>query len=379
MPRVVKDSILSEILHQNTVQAVPQLQPVHQLSRPLKMVPKNEGGLDDCFFTDNDVFQFPLSGNDVEMQVVCVGLNFRDVLVAMRQIPGGQLGQECSGIITAVGASVKGFQVGDRVCATAAGSMATQIRCPAPNVWKVPDTMTFEVAASVPVVFATVYYSLVDVGRLAPDETILIHAAAGGVGQAAIMLAHEIGAKVFATVSSEEKKQFLMDKYQIPKEHIFFSRDTSFARGINKATGGQGVDVVLNSLTGDALRATFETLAPFGRFVELGKRDIVQNAQLEMAHFDYNVSFSSVDLTLIIKKRPALLQRLLREAFRLVSQPAVQSRWSTVNFSISEIETAFRALQGGRATGKAIIRMQNDDMVKVSPLSPPLSFLVVVG
>lgn len=226
--------------------------------------------------------------------------------------------------------------------------------------------MALEVAASIPVVFTTAYYSLVDVGKLSPGENVLIHAAAGGVGQAAIMVAQEIGADVFATVSSLEKKQLLMDTYQVPEDHIFFSRDTSFARGIHKATGGQGVDVVLNSLTGDALRSTFECLAPFGRFVELGKRDIVQNARLEMAHFDKNVSFCSVDLNLVIRKRPALLQRLFRETFRLFGNPSIQSRWSTSSFSLSEVENAFRALQGGRTIGKIVVRMDNDAMVRVS-------------
>lgn len=364
--RVVDDPVLNQSLLQDTPHAPAEFQFFRQQSRPLKMVPGEAGGLGDCVFTDDDAIGSPLPENHVEMQVACVGLNFRDVLVAMGQIKGGLLGQECSGTITSVGVDVENFRVGDRVCAPTPGSLASHVRCPATNVWRIPNTMTLEIAASIPVVFTTAYYSLIDVGRLSPGENVLIHAAAGGVGQAAIMVAQEIGAHVFATVSSLEKKQLLMDTYQVPEHHIFFSRDTSFAHGIHKATGGQGVDVVLNSLTGDALRSTFECLAPFGRFVELGKRDIVQNARLEMAHFDNNVSFSSVDLNLIIRKRPALLQRLLRDTFRLFSNPSIQSRWSTSSFSLGEIETAFRALQGGRTIGKIVVRMDNDAMVKVS-------------
>lgn len=363
--RVVDDPALNQSLLQDTPQAPAQLQSFRQHSRPLKMVPGEGGGLADCFFTDDNAIGSPLPHNHVEMQVACVGLNFRDVLVAMGQIKGGLLGQECSGIITSVGAGVEDFRVGDRVCAPTPGSLASHVRCPATNVCRIPNTMKLEVAASIPVVFTTAYYSLIDVGRLSPGENVLIHAAAGGVGQAAIMVAQETGAHVFATVSSLEKKQLLMDTYHVPEDHIFFSRDTSFAHGIHRATGGQGVDVVLNSLTGDALRSTFECLAPFGRFVELGKRDIVQNARLEMAHFDKNVSFSSVDLNLVIRKRPALLQRLLRDTFRLFSKHSTQSRWSTSSFSLAEVETAFRALQGGRTIGKIVVRMDSDAMVKV--------------
>ena len=365
--RVVDDPELNEHLFQDTEHAPPQHQALWQPSRPLKMVPAADGVLADCFFTDHDLVRSPLPDDQVEIRVQYVGLNFRDVLVAMSQIQGGQLGQECSGIVTAVGAAIDDFRVGDRVCSTAPGCLASHVRSAASNVWRVPNTMDLELAASAPLVFATAYYSLIDIGRLTSGETVLIHAAAGGVGQAAILLAQEVGAKVFATVSSEHKKRFLMDTYQLAEEQIFFSRDTSFATGIQKATDGQGVDVALNSLTGDALRATFECLAPFGRFVELGKRDIIQNARLEMVHFDKNVSFSSVDVSLIIRTRPTLMKRLLGESFRLFGKPEIQKRWSIASFSISELESAFRALQGGRNTGKIVIKMEKDAMVKVKP------------
>lgn len=363
--RVVEDPDLNQSLLQDTDHAPPQFQQFLQPSRPLKMVPGEGGALSDCYFTDIDAAHLPLPDDHVEMRVACVGLNFRDVLVVMGQIQGGFLGQECSGIITSVGAAVEDFRVGDRVCCVTPGSMASHVRSPVANIWRVPNTMELEVAASIPVVFTTAYYSLFDMGHLTSGESILIHAAAGGVGQAAIMLAQEVGAKIFATVSSPEKKQLLMDIYELPEEQIFFSRDTSFADGVHKATGGQGVDVVLNSLTGDSLRATFECLAPFGRFVELGKRDIVQNARLEMAHFDNNVSFSSVDLSLVIRKRPALMQRLLRDVFIEFQKPLIRARWSISGYSISEIEGAFRALQSGKTIGKAVVRMEDEAMVKV--------------
>lgn len=380
--RIVNDFELNQHLFQDTEHAPPQHQALWQPIRPLKMVPAGDGVLADCFFTDHEAIRSPLPDDLVEIQVQYVGLNFRDVLVAMSQIQGGQLGQECSGIITAVGAAVDDFRVGDRVCSTAPGSLASHVRSPASSVWRVPNTMNLELAASAPLVFATAYYSLVDIGRLTPGETVLIHAAAGGVGQAAIMIAQEVGAKVFATVSSEHKKRFLMDTYQLLEDQILFSRDTSFAAGIHRATGGHGVDVALNSLTGDALRATFECLAPFGRFVELGKRDIIQNARLEMVHFDKNVSFSSVDLSLIIRTRPALSKRLLGESFRFFGKPEIQARWSTTSFSIADLESAFRALQGGRTTGKIVVQMGKDAMVKVKhsfAVSCSICLLIVPG
>lgn len=211
---------------------------------------------------------------------------------AMGQLNSDSFGLECSGIVSKVGIKVTDFVVGDKVCAVADGTLASFTRCQATSAWKVPDIVGMEAASTVPIVFCTAYYSLVDVARLQAGERVLIHAAAGGVGQAAIMVAQAIGADVFATVGSIEKKEYLMEIYNIPANRVFFSRDLSFADGIRKASNGNGVDVALNSLAGEALRATWECMAPLGRFVEIGKRDIKRNSRLEMSQFDYNVTFS---------------------------------------------------------------------------------------
>jgi NADPH:quinone reductase-like Zn-dependent oxidoreductase len=226
--------------------------------------------------------------------------------------------------------------------------------------------MTFEVAATVPVVFATAYYALFDLGRLQEDERVLIHAGAGGVGQSAIMLAQMIGAEIFVTVGSVEKKQFLMAQYGIPEDHILYSRDTSFARGIKRATNGEGVDVVVNSLAGDLLRETWECLAPFGRFVEIGKADITKNTRLDMLPFEYNVSFASVDLTKVAARKPKLMRRLLDNVTQLMGKGAVKPISPVTAYRISELETAFRTLQTGKAMGKIVVVPHPEDQVKVS-------------
>jgi NADPH:quinone reductase-like Zn-dependent oxidoreductase len=203
------------------------------------------------------------------------------------------------------------------------GGFSTYARCPTTSVAQIPDTMSFEVAATIPVVFCTAYYSLFDLGQLQPGERVLIHAGAGGVGQAAIMVAQMIGADIFVTVGSLDKKRFLMTQYGISEDRIFYSRDTSFARGIRRATGGVGVDVVINSLAGDLLRETWECLAPFGRFIEIGKADITKNTRLDMLPFENNVTFASVDLTKVAKFRPQLMKRLMGDVCRLVHEKSV--------------------------------------------------------
>ncbi|THD00081.1 hypothetical protein EYZ11_000406 [Aspergillus tanneri] len=389
--RLVDNDVLNLSIQHETQRAPPQRQPFQQPQRPLRLTTGHSRMLDELYFTDDHSRDTPLPSDSIEIHVSYVGLNFRDVLLAMGQLQGGMLGQECSGIVTAVGAYVTEFHVGDRVFAVSPGSLSTYTRCPASSAWSVPRDMSLEVAASVPTVFCTAYYSLIDLGRLSKGESILIHAAAGGVGQAAIIIAQSIGAKIFTTVGSEEKKRFLMEAYNLADEQILFSRDTSFAQGILHATGGEGVDVALNSLGGDALQATFRCVAPFGRFIEIGKRDIEQNARLEMAPFDKNISFASVDLNLVRAKRPEILRKLLRKSIDFLVQKKALSRWMITTIPISEIEAGFRALQGGQVIGKMVVKMVDsiDDkeatLVKVHParklekLLPPNASYIVVG
>ncbi|KAF7592119.1 hypothetical protein BBP40_000667 [Aspergillus hancockii] len=354
------------------------LQKFQQPDRPLRLTTGQSRMLDELYFTDDISGDQPLPKGFVEIQVSHAGLNFKDVLMAMGQLHGEQLGQECSGLITRVGAGVTEFRVGDRVFAVSPASLSTYTRCPAACALKIPESMSLEIAASIPAVFCTAVYSLIYLAKLCHGESVLIHAAAGGVGQAAIIVAQYVRAKVFVTVGSEEEKRFLMERYQLPGEQIFYSRDTSFTKGIQQATGGQGVDVALNSLSGDALQATLACVAPFGRFIELGKRDIMQNSGLEMGPFDKNISFYSVDFGLVREKRPALLRRLLQGSLNLCDRAKAQDQWTTSSLPVSEVESGFRALQGGQVIGKLVVQMMDDEdstMVKVYPVRKPGNIL----
>ncbi|KAF7587147.1 hypothetical protein BBP40_007675 [Aspergillus hancockii] len=386
VPRMVNDMQLNEFVHKTAGRSSPEPQPLRQKERALKLVVGEPGVLNTLHFTDDERESSKMLKGHVEIQVEYVGLNFKDVLTAMGQMSRDTLGNECSGIITRVSSDVAGFAKGDRVCAIYEGAFATTIACPETSVWRIPDNMELKVAATIPVIFCTAYYSLFDIGHLVEGESILIHAAAGGVGQAAIILANIVGAKVFATVSSPEKKQFLIGNYGIAERRIFYSRDSSFKEGVLSATNGEGVDLVLNSLAGDLLRASWDCVAPFGRFVELGKKDILRNTRLEMSCFDRNVSFSSVDLTVISEKRPKVMRNLLSKVFELFSNGSARPVAPITTYSISDIELAFRGLQGGRSLGKSVIEFQTNAMVKVHPpekqsfyLSSDASYVVVGG
>ena len=366
VPRVVKDEEVNKFVHQQVREFEPELQPFSQKGRPLKMTIGSHGLLDTLHFIDDYMLLAPLEDKYVEIKVKAVGLNFKDVMIAMGHLANEHIGIECSGVITQVGSAVTDLKVGDRVCAIAEGTFASFIRCRATSVARVEDSLSFEAASTIPVVWSTAYYSLLHVARLEKGESVLIHAAAGGVGQAAIILAQMVGAEIFVTVGSAEKKNYLMTAYKIPEERIFFSRDTSFASQIQAATSGEGVDVVLNSLAGDALLATWQCLAHFGRFVEIGKRDIVTNTRLEMATFAKNVTFSSVDLVIVTIERPLLMKRLLAEVFDLHRKGIVRPITPLTAYTVSDVESGFRSLQSGKNMGKIAITFGEEDMVKVS-------------
>ena len=253
----------------------------------------------------------PLQPHEVEVETRAVGLNFKDIVISMGIIDtfASDLGHESSGIVTKVGSNVQHLKTGDRVMALGGESFATVRRRDGSGVKKIPNSLSFVDAATMPVVHCTVIYSLEWVARLEKDQTVLIHSATGGVGISAIQVARMIGAKILCTVGSEEKVQHLIQHWGIPREDIFHSRDDSFLPGVLQRTGGKGADVVLNSLSGELLHASWRCVAEFGTLVELGKRDLIGRGALAMDPFADNRSYVGVDLAHIYMKRPRIIAR----------------------------------------------------------------------
>ena len=365
IPRFAQDVSTNEGLDRETGQHPKEPQLFYQQHRRLKMTISHPGFLDTLCFVDDERAATPLPDDEIEIEIKASGLNFKDVILALGQLAGDHLGQECSGVINRVGRDVSSIKPGDRICSITESSIANLGRCKAACAVSIPDSMSYTEAASIPIIYCTAQYCLAHVARLAEDETVLIHAAAGGVGQAAIMLAQAMKAKILATVGSLEKKTFLMQTYNMSEDCIFYSRDTSFAQGIMEATGGRGVDVALNSLAGEQLRTTWECMAPFGRFVEIGKRDITSNMNLAMSPFERNVSFLAVDLTDVIHHRPQVVRQVLDEVMdhfkRKVGKPVSPIH----EYSVSEVETVFRSLQSGKLMGKVVIVPKAGDVVMV--------------
>jgi acyl transferase domain-containing protein/NADPH:quinone reductase-like Zn-dependent oxidoreductase len=370
VPRISDDNIENEAVSADTVDATPQLEPFIQEGRELRMVVGTPGLLDSLVFKDDPDAGQALPDDFVEIESKAFGLNFRDIMVAMGQLQEKIMGFECSGIITRVGPkATHDFKVGDRICAlTTRGHWANKIRIHWTGVGRIPDHMSFEKAASIPMVFVTAYYGLIEKASLEKGETVLIHAASGGVGQAAIILAKSVGAEIFATVGSPEKRKFIRETYGIPDSHIFNSRDTSFAVDVMAATKGRGVDVLLNSLAGEILQESWNVMATLGRFVEIGKRDIQSNKRLEMENFGRAISFMAVDLIHLGMYRGRVMSRVMNECLRLLNEQVIEPIQPITVFPISDIQRAFRQMQAGKHLGKIIIRPNPGDLVKVRQL-----------
>ncbi|KAG7053867.1 beta-ketoacyl synthase domain-containing protein [Colletotrichum scovillei] len=370
IPRVERTLNVDGSLRKYEAKGQPELVPFKGCGRPLKLTIKTPGLLDTFRWEEDETSCQPLPEDWIEVEVKAVGLNFKDVLVALGNLAENKLGVDASGVVTRVGSAVSDFKPGDRVMTASCDTFATYVRFPAKGAIAVPEKLTFEEAASMPLIFLTAYYSLVTAGSLVKDEKVLIHAAAGGVGQAAIMIAQRMGAEIFATVGSDEKKKLIMEQYGIPEDHIFSSRDTSFAKAIMRATNGQGVDVVLNSLAGEALRLSWHCLAKFGRFLEIGKADLFANTGLDMKPFLDNKSYIGVNLLDFENNPTPRAVALWEETAKLIHDGSVKPIAPIQLFSMAEVEKAFRHMQAGKHMGKVVVRVDDSDMVPAVPRMP---------
>ncbi|KAL9107660.1 MAG: hypothetical protein Q9227_007467 [Pyrenula ochraceoflavens] len=357
---------VNQRLQNTVVSGEDKMQPLYQKDRPLKLTIKTPGLLDTLTFDDDHRAMSELGPDDVEVEVKASGVNFRDIMICTGQLSDSSLGLESAGIVSRVGSNVTHLEVGQRVNAWTYGDYRTHVHNPASMVQPIPDDMSFEVAASLPIVFCTAIYGLVYMARLRPKDKVLIHAAAGGVGQAAIILCKHIGAEVFVTVGTQAKRELLQREFGIPEDHIFNSRNLSFASSIKQMTGNRGVDVVLNSLAGEALDSTWDCIAPFGRFIEMGKKDLVDNRNLPMAPFLRNVMFASIDLITIFKQDQALASELLTTTMDMLRRGEIRPIPSITTFNFTEIENAFRFIQAGKHTGKIVLTPLPTDNVRAS-------------
>jgi acyl transferase domain-containing protein/thioesterase domain-containing protein/acyl carrier protein len=292
----------------------------------------------------------------VELEVHATGLNFSDVLKALGLYPGIKdsivpLGIEASGVVTAVGEGVDRFKVGDEVCGVAPYAFASHTRTADNAIVHKPKSLSHEEASTIPITFLTAYYGLVRLAQMQPGERLLIHAGAGGVGLAAIQIAQQLGVEVFATAGSEAKRDFLRS---LGVKHVYSSRSTAFAEEILADTNREGIDVVLNSLPGEAITKSLSILRAYGRFLEIGKTDIYQNRMIGLLPFQDNLSYFAIDLDRMLRQRPDYIRELFAEVMRYF-EAAHYRALAFTQFDAEHTVDAFRYMSQRKNIGKVVV------------------------
>ncbi len=352
-------------LAQHTI--APPSEPTLSVNPIYRLVAATPGMLD-SLVAQESMRRVPGPG-EIEIEIGAAGLNFIDVMKALGIYPGLEpspdvaLGGECAGTVVAVGQGVADFTPGDQVVAltpsfTRASCMASHLTLPAILAAHQPTQLGLEQAAGVPIVFLTAYYALHTLGRMRRGERVLIHAAAGGVGMAAVQLAQRAGAEIFATAGSPEKRALLRE---LGVQHVFDSRILDFADEIMAATNGRGVDLVLNSLAGAAIPRSLACLAPRGRFLEIGKRDIYENSLIGLEPFRRNLSFFAIDLASMIAESQQEVAEIFQEVMALITTGELRPIPTTA-YPIGAATDAFRTMAQAQHIGKIVVVMRDQQV-----------------
>ncbi|HWC89949.1 MAG TPA: SDR family NAD(P)-dependent oxidoreductase, partial [Pirellulales bacterium] len=338
---------------------VPRLvrKPRAEATRPVHLVATQPGRLDSLEWQPTTRRIAGLG--EIEIRVEATGLNFRDVLSVLGMYPGdaGPLGGEVAGVVVAVGPEVRGLAVGDQVAALALGAFDDYVVTAAELTIKQPAGWTFAEMATVPAAFATAYHALVQLANIRRGQRVLIHTAAGGVGLAAVQLAQGAGCEIIATAGSPEKRDYLRS---IGVAHVFDSRSPAFAKDVRALLGdstagvaqGTGIDVIVNTLSGELIEASFSLLSTTGCFVELGKRGIWDRARV--ASVRPKATYHIVDLAARSQQAPAEFRAIFAAASAAIAAGTFRPLPVQI-YSRDEVQAAFRCMAQAKHIGKLVV------------------------
>jgi phthiocerol/phenolphthiocerol synthesis type-I polyketide synthase C len=307
-----------------------------------------------------------IKADEVLVEVQSIGVNFMSLLSILGICPGkengfGTLGIECVGIAKEVGNNIKHIKENDVVYGMAYHTLASHTIVNGNALCVAPNQFSVDELATIPAVFITVYYSLVELARIKKGDKVLIHAATGGVGLAAIQICKLYECEIFTTAGNDEKRSYLQN---LGIDNIYDSRSINFYEEILEDTNGKGIDVVLNSLTGEAMYKSLELLASFGRFIEIGKKDIFDNSKIGLQVFQKSLSYFMVDAEKMLFEKPEILGELLQDISLLLTEGKLQALPYSV-FNANEAKEAFRKINTSKHIGKIVINLQDKSNIRV--------------
>lgn len=352
-----------------------QLQEVNFADTPLKLVAPEYSDLDSLHFERTG--RVEPGETEVEIRIENTSINFKDYLKVTNKISADafegtacedQIGIDCEGVITKVGKDVSRFKEGDKVIAISKGAFKSYTTVDEQLIEFSPQGLT-GYGSHVICPYLTAIHCFGDKAQLQPNEKVLIHNAAGAVGLASIHYAKMVGAEIFATAGSEEKREYLRS---LGVDHVFSSRDLDFSNKISKITGGEGVNVVLSALSGEIFYQSLDLLAPYGRYIEIGKLSAIDDIPLPMRVFTRNLSYTSIDIDQLCKDKPEVVSRLLKETVDYLDAGKLPPLPTNV-FDAKNIADAFKWIEQREYIGKAVVNFknqsveienQNDDLLK---------------
>ncbi|QUC17465.1 uncharacterized protein UV8b_01706 [Ustilaginoidea virens] len=343
----------------------------------LEMTTDVSGSPDSIYFRrTQNLLQQQLGEDDIIVEVEAVGVSHRDLDLVLGAIPWAPPGFDGAGKVIKVGSGVAHLQDGDRVffLSLDGSAFSTYKRMPAWHAARVPAHLSIPDAASIPLAYSLAVLALMRTARLRENETVLVHSAAGAVGQACVAIAQHLGARVLATAGTSEKREFLHRAFGIPANHIFSSRTPHFRDEILCATEGRGADVIVNSLGGERLADTWALAARFGRFVEIDKKAAFQNNHLPMKTFDKNVSFSSIDLRGLYQHKPEEVKEVFGEVVRLLGRRVITPIKPLTVLPVSQFASSLRKLRSGDGMGKIVLTLGKDEHVMAESALRPAPF-----
>ncbi|KAK7744645.1 Type I Iterative PKS [Cytospora paraplurivora] len=389
--RVLSDDAINATEQAKISGCQPVKRLIHDSPSTIRLIAERVGTIDSLQYIEVETAELPLPDNTVEVELYASALNFKDVAVTMGLVPEDHhlLGLEGGGIIRRAGNHLKSpFSIGQRVLVFEKGTFANRIIVTTERTVHIPDWLSYEDAATLPSVYLTSLYSLFNLASIKKGDRVLIHSATGGLGLASIQICHAVGAEVYATVGQEAKKQFLFDNFGIPEDHIFSSRTMQFHEQIMEHTGGYGVDIILNTLTGDLLDASWRCIAEGGTMVELGKRDLLDRNTISMEPFARNASYRCFDLSHKCVT-DQVIAVILKQMMDMILSGEVKPISPIKLFPYSDIPSAFRFMRSANHIGKIIISNKQHESTDIAvPVRPSLrkfklrddvSYLIVGG
>ena len=361
VPRVSPIEEMNDWLNGPGEKLRPEILRLDQIGCPIQVCRKTEGDVEDLYCKEDPITIDPIAHNHVQIDVKVSALNKADVATATEN-----MGLECAGVITELGKNIRHLRKGDRVMAIGSGCHRTTVRTSEHLCQRIPESLSFQQCASIPLAYCTAYLALIKTADLKSHENVLIHDSPDGICQAAAEIALHIGAEAFILTNCLEKRALMIEKLHMAESHILTIDNLELPRTLKRLTKDKGIDVVIGNSPGELMRQSWHCIANFGRYVNIHTGAGQENtAGLDMRPFSRSATFSSVDVVGLLEHDPDQVSRIFRNVRCLLDQGSIFPISPIISYEYSRLSECFGTIRSGEMRGKTVLSAQNEDLVPV--------------